>query len=250
MARRLSLLAPILLAAIFLLAGGAARAQEPLVADLSQHLIAITAGFTGAEVLLFGATEGEGDIVVVVRGPDTTTVVRRKSRELGIWINSAQATFTGVPAFYRLAASRPLDEILSPQLQARHQLGIANLRFSTARARSPQDVAEFRNGLLRNREREGLFTAEVGPVTFLQRLFRAPIRLPANVPTGRYQVHTLLVRNGEVVAEQVTPMFVDKAGVGALVYEFAHREPAIYGILAVLVAISAGWAASAVFRRG
>ena len=34
---------------------------EPLVADLSNHLIAITTGFTGAQVLLFGATDGPGD---------------------------------------------------------------------------------------------------------------------------------------------------------------------------------------------
>ena len=50
--------------------------------------------------------------------------------------------------------------------------------------------------------------------------------------------------------KQVTPMFVSKIGVGADVYEFAHRHAAIYGILAVLIAAGAGWAASAVFRRG
>jgi uncharacterized protein (TIGR02186 family) len=246
MARRLA----VLLAALVLFAAPDARAQQ-LVADLSQHLIAITTGFSGTEVLLFGATEGEGDVVVVVRGPDTNTVVRRKSRELGIWVNSAQVTFTGVPAFYRIASSRPLDEIASPQVRARHQLGIENLRFNTLRAPSPQEVAEFRTGLLANREREGLFGSDPGHVTFLgQRLFRAPFQLPANVPTGNYQVHALLIQNGDVVAEQVTPMLVSKIGVGADVFEFAHRAPAIYGILAVLVAISAGWAASAVFRRG
>jgi uncharacterized protein (TIGR02186 family) len=245
MARRL------LLALVLLLAAATAHAQQPLVADLSQHLIAITTGFSGADVLLFGTTEGEGDVVVVVRGPDTNIVVRRKSREVGIWVNSTQMTFTGVPAFYRVASSRPLAEITLPQVQARHQLGIENLRFNTLGNATPQEIADFRAGLLRNREREQLFAAEPGPVTFLgQRLFRAPFRLPANVPTGVYQVHTLLIQNGDVVAEQVTPLFVSKSGVGADVFEFAHRQPVIYGILAVLIAIGAGWAASAVFRKG
>jgi uncharacterized protein (TIGR02186 family) len=245
MARRL------LLALFLMLAAGTAHAQQPLVADLSQHLIAITTGFSGADVLLFGTTEGEGDVVVVVRGPDTNIVVRRKSREVGIWVNSAQMTFTGVPAFYRVASSRPLAEITLPQVQARHQLGIENLRFSTLGNATPQEIADFRTGLLRNREREQLFATEPGPVTFLgQRLFRAPFHLPANVPTGAYQVYTLLIQNGDVVAEQVTPLFVSKSGVGADVFEFAHRQPVIYGILAVLIAIGAGWAASAVFRKG
>jgi hypothetical protein len=37
--------------------------------------------------------------------------------------------------------------------------------------------------------------------------------------------------------------------VGADIYEFAHDRAAIYGLLAVLVAVLAGWAAGAVFRR-
>ncbi|NNE84205.1 MAG: hypothetical protein HKN28_09575, partial [Alphaproteobacteria bacterium] len=52
--------------------------STPLVADLSENLIAITTGFTGTEVLLFGATEGVGDIIVVVRAPESQVVVRRK----------------------------------------------------------------------------------------------------------------------------------------------------------------------------
>ena len=58
-----------------LLAAGGASAEEAktvaasLVADLSSHLIAITTGFTGTEVLLFGAKEGPGQVVMIVRGP-------------------------------------------------------------------------------------------------------------------------------------------------------------------------------------
>ena len=42
---------------------------QGLVADASRHLVAITTGFVGTKVLLFGATEGEGDVIIVVRGP-------------------------------------------------------------------------------------------------------------------------------------------------------------------------------------
>jgi hypothetical protein len=52
-----------------------------------------------------------------------------------------------------------------------------------------------------------------------------------------------------VIGAQTTPMFVNKVGVGADIYEFAHDRAAIYGLLAVLVAVLAGWAAGAVFRR-
>ena len=48
---------------------------DPLVVDLSNHLVAITTGFTGTKVLLFGAVEDEGDVIVTVRGPDQDMVV-------------------------------------------------------------------------------------------------------------------------------------------------------------------------------
>ena len=71
-----------------------------LVADLSKDLIAITTRFTGAEVLLFGSTNGIGDIIVVVRAPESQVVVRRKKRTGGIWINSDRVIFKNVPGFY------------------------------------------------------------------------------------------------------------------------------------------------------
>ncbi|HEX7967714.1 MAG TPA: TIGR02186 family protein, partial [Stellaceae bacterium] len=58
--------------ALALLAGtaGPARAAEPLIADLTSHFIAITTGFTGTNVVLFGATDGSGDVIAIVRGPE------------------------------------------------------------------------------------------------------------------------------------------------------------------------------------
>ena len=55
-------LIPVLLVLMF--TTGAARA-ESLVADLSSHLVAITTGFTGTDLLLFGAMDAEGDVVMI-----------------------------------------------------------------------------------------------------------------------------------------------------------------------------------------
>jgi hypothetical protein len=49
----------------------------PLVADLSKHLVAITTGFAGTDVLLFGAIDEPGDVVVIVWGPPQEVVMHR-----------------------------------------------------------------------------------------------------------------------------------------------------------------------------
>lgn len=103
---------------------------------------------------------------------------------------------------------------------------------------------------MRSKTDEGLFVTEAGQVRFLgERLFRTNIRFPANVPTGTYTVDVFLVRDGEVVAAQATPLVVSKIGVGADMADIAHRYAAIYGIIAVLVAGMAGWLAGIIFRR-
>ena len=57
-------------------------AATALVADLSRDHIEITTSFSGTRLLLFGATEGVGDVVVVVRGPNRREVIRKKERVL------------------------------------------------------------------------------------------------------------------------------------------------------------------------
>lgn len=239
----------LLLAACILFASGPARAQA-LIADLSSHLIAITTGFAGTELLLFGATEGEGDVVVIVRGPEGETSVRRKARVAGIWINRDELRFSGVPTFYRIAASKPLADFVPAALRQRHQIGVDFLRLQPQREVNSEEAAAFRAGMVRNKEAQKLYEPEVGRVNFLgSRLFRTRILFPANVPTGSYSVEVLLIRGGQVIAAQTTPMFVSKVGFGADIYDFAHAWAAVYGLLAILLAVLAGWAAGVIFRK-
>ena len=229
-----------------------ARADtDTLVADLSQHLVAITTGFAGTDVLLFGAIEGKGDVVVIVRGPDRPVIMRRKSRILGVWINTARMTFQRVPSFYAVASSRPLGEIAAETVLARHEMGIQYLRLDLPRAKaSPNVAAAWRAGLIRNHQRDGLYQPEIAPVRFLgNRLFRAKIHLPANVPTGTYQVQVFLLQDGRAVSAQTTPLSVSKVGTQAVIFDFAQQNSAWYGLIAIMVALMAGWLGHMAFRK-
>jgi uncharacterized protein (TIGR02186 family) len=82
------------------------------------------------------------------------------------------------------------------------------------------------------------------------RLFRTELHFPANVPTGTYMVEVYLFRDGQVTSAEIVPLTISKIGIGAEIYDFAHGPLALlYGVLAVLLAASAGWLAGAVFRR-
>ncbi|MEQ9639740.1 MAG: TIGR02186 family protein [Alphaproteobacteria bacterium] len=239
----------LMLAAAALVLTRPASAQ-PLVADLSDHLIAVTAGFSGTDVLLFGATDGAGDVVVVVQGPEERLTVRRKDRVVGIWLNQDSMSYERVPSLYFVASNRPLAEIAPKTGLARHRIGVDHILLRPVERDTAAAEAAFAAALIRNKQAQGLYSHAPGQVVFLGgQLFRADVSFPANVPTGSYSVTVYLFREGRLVGAQSTPLVVSKIGIGARIYDFAQQQSALYGIAAILMALAAGWLAGAVFRR-
>lgn len=229
--------------------------QTPLIADLSEHQIQITTGFVGTDVLLFGTVEPGSDVVVVVRGPEEGTAVWRKARYAGVWVNDRRVIFERVPSFYAVRSNAPLGEIAAETTRTRHGMGAEFLRLRPSREDveevTQEEIAAFRQALIRNKEREGLFATTGDHITFLGgQLFRTRLHFPANVPTGFYDVEVFMLQEGRVVHAQTTPLIVRKAGLGADVFFFAHNYSAAYGVIAVILAVSAGVLAAFVFRKG
>jgi uncharacterized protein (TIGR02186 family) len=238
-------------AAAFFLAP--APAEEELVSGLSQDAIQITSTYTGTDLTVFGAVarppEGEtNDIVVVVRGPDTSITVRRKDRIAGIWINDSSAKLDGMASYYFLAATRPLVEISADTVLGRYELGLNTLE--PVRSRSDGPVTPYRNALVRRMSAHGMYTEDGGGVEMLSpTLFRVHVPLPAAAPRGQYNVSVYLFRGGTVISAQSTPLFVDQTGFERRVFAFAHHRPFAYGLFAVVMALFVGWLAAVAFRK-
>jgi len=236
--------------AVGLAATSPSFATERLVADISSKTIAITSSFAGAELLLFGASQGPGDVVVRVRGPAQTMVVRRKSRVAAVWINRDSVLLKDVPSYYAIASSAPLADILPEE--ERRRLGLASefLEFAAATPIAAAELTTYREALVRNKKRVGLYREAEGGVRFLESiLFRTMVIFPANAPIGAYQVDVYLVRDGRIISSESTPLYISKSGIERAVFDFANDTPFLYGIVAVLMALVAGWLASLVARR-
>lgn len=223
---------------------------DPLVVDLSSHVVAITSGFTGANLLLFGAVESDGDVVVVIRGPSQNELIRRRERLLGLWINRHQAVISGAPAYYQLASTRPLDEIAQPAMLDRHALGIDHLSLQIRRKDDEKTDEDYRSALVRIKKQRGLYGDQSGNISLLGgRLFRTEMTFPANVPVGIYTAEVYLVKDGEIVSAQTTPLIISKSEFGARTFDIAIHHSALYGLGAVALAMLAGWLAALAFRR-
>lgn len=248
MARRFAI--PLLLTT--LMAALPARAED-LVSGISQDVIQITSNYTGTSIVVFGAIErplgSDGrDIVVVVRGPATTLTVRKRERIAGIWVNSDAARLVGMPSYYYMASTRPLEAIAKPADLTRYSIGVQHLM--PQRIVSHHDPHAFEQAALRHLERQNLYTEAPGSIDFLsETLFRTRVPVPAGVVRGQYNVEVYLFRGGQVVSAQSTPLFIDQTGLERRLFNFASNSPAWYGLAAVAMSILLGWISSVLFRR-
>ena len=247
-------------ALLLLLAPLALGAAEPkLVPDVSQSRIDIQYSFTGAELLLFGAIVYPGgrppregaEIVVVVKGPVQPLVLREKQKVAGIWMNVESARFRSAPAFYAVASSRPLAEMVDERTAAIYELGLQNLQLSPGTGAAPDVQRRFEAGLIDLMQRHQLYFEDPKGVQISEGvLYRARVNIPARVPVGNYTAETFLIRDGRVLAGAVREIQIEKLGFERFVATAADRWSLTYGLVAVSLSLFLGWSASAFFRKG
>jgi uncharacterized protein (TIGR02186 family) len=73
--------------------------------------------------------------------------------------------------------------------------------------------------------------------------------VPGEVARGQYNVEVYLLRDGEVVSAQSTPLFIDQTGIERRLFNLAHNAPLAYGLICVFMAMLLGWISSVLFRR-
>lgn len=239
----------------------AARAER-LVSSLSNHRVLITSSFAGEELVIFGAVEPDSgtalrrrtyDLVVTVTGPRQPIVTRRKERVLGIWVNADSRVFVNPPSYLAVLTNRPVEQIAAPDVLRRLQVGLDNFLLPQQIGTDTADVVAsdpFRTAFLRLKMEQGLYYQQPNAVTFLTpTLFRATIPLPANVPTGSFEVDVKLFADGGLIARTGSALEVIKAGFEQFVADAARNDGLAYGFATAAMALLTGWLASVVFRR-
>lgn len=227
---------------------------KPLVADISDRSVMIDSRFSGIDLLLFGARNDPGDIVVVMRGPEGHYVVRKKERIAGIWVNRKQVYFENVDGFYAVASSSPLDDLKNQHLLNTLEIGMEQLpqtlKNKAIRNSNANRDGAFSNALLDYKQKHRLYSTSIGKISFIEEiLFRTLIPIPDNIPRGTYLAEIYLLSDGQLSGLQTTPIVVDKTGFDAVMYDFAYQHSFLYGIIAIAMALGAGWLAGVIFKK-
>lgn len=233
---------------------------EKLEIGISTDEISITSDFRGADLTIFGAidgfeasllAQGKYNIIVTLEGPKDNATVRKKERVFGIWVNTRSMTFKLVPEAYSLSSTRDIAAIAPPRDIANMGIGVDHMRLvPLGFFGDGSNLGEFRNAFRRIREESGVYQRDPGGVQFISSsLFKASVRLPANVPNGIHVVRGYLFRDGVFVTAKALPLRVVKTGLEQAITRAAHEQPIVYGLFAVALAVITGWGASLLFRK-
>lgn len=226
---------------VMLLMAVPAQADTNVVADLSEDFVGVKEGFNGARLTVFGVLKSKADVAIVLEGPPETSSVRMKARNYGLWMNGEPRIIAPMPSFYAVLSSRPIGKIVKEKIAQRYALTPEFLPFG----KTPHG-----GGLVSVKEAQKLYQFDPQGVKIMgNKLFRADIQLPANVPIGNFKAHIYEFANNELLASRTETLKVAQVGINDRISSLAHERPGLYAILCLFLSITVGGSVTYIFRK-
>ena len=235
-------------AALLLFASGA----WALTCRVQPERVAIGSGYHGTPIRIDGEYAGAPDLIVEILSPPEKTELKYKGKAAGfLWMKQGSMTFENLPAIYMLFSTAPLNELLQPDVQAEQEIGYAALKKRAVihTRKKNFDRQRWINEFFRFKEDERLYVIEPGFIQRSQGRYQLAIDWPYQAPPGDYIIKVLAVEKGAVKARSACRIRVENAGLVRQLSGLARERPALYGLLAILVAIAVGIGVGVVFKR-
>lgn len=248
------------LAALLVLAWASAAfgAQSDMVTDYSQQSIKVDVRFHGERIYFFGTVpDPKADVVVKLIPIHSAPIqLTRKGKVVLFWMGVKQFEVQKLPFLYKIHSSRPLKEVLTPEVAAKYRLGYQTLKedmelklIKGVAASDDRDV--MFQGFVELKEKFNLYRVAENRIRIRKgRLFEHYFTFPDKAKEGDYLVESYAIKDGRVIAVSRDKITVQKVGITAWLYRTAQENGLLYGVIAVVIALGAGLLVGMVFKGG
>jgi uncharacterized protein (TIGR02186 family) len=237
-----------------LFSGGSAWA---LTTEVTPQNIPINLLYHGAQVSLKGESDVNDDLIVRISSEPTEAHMKYKGKAAGLfWMKMGDMSFEHVPSLYLLYSSRALDSLLQEDEQIKEGIGFESIKADTKVESSIAEMDEDRwiGEFIKFKEAEKLYQIQEGAITRRHGTqgneYQLDISWPFQAPPGTYTIEVLAVRDGNLVNRTETSLTVARTGIVGKLSDLAFNHAAAYGIISVIVAMAAGFAVGALFKKG
>ncbi|MGD0826965.1 MAG: TIGR02186 family protein [Desulfobaccales bacterium] len=255
------------LVVLFLAGGspGATRAatpetQEKVVTAASKNLIDIDLSYRGDQIYFFGVSPVEDcDLIIRLTAEKSEKVKLSVKGRMGpFWMSVKQYEVSNAPFIYKIHSTRPVDQIVSPETAQELGLGYVavqkQMKLHLIRGEAAADDADLVfKGLVKIKEEANLYSIVPGPQGLEiaeGRLFKHYFRFPPAATEGRYVVESFAFLHGQQVGYGRDVIQIKKVGLERWLTSVSQNHPALFGIMAVFVALAAGLLVGMIFKKG
>jgi hypothetical protein len=180
-----------------------------------------------------------------------------KGKAAGLfWMKMGDMSFEHVPAAYLLASSKSLETLLPVHERVKEGIGFEAIKANAKMESSAQNMDPDRwiDEFVKFKKAEKLYLMQEGTITRSQGTqgseYKLDINWPYQAAPGTYTVDVLAVRDGKIIDRSETSITVERSGIVAWLSDLAFNHAAIYGLLAIVIAMAAGFAVGALFKGG
>ena len=230
------------------------QSRESLLTDIVDEDINITASFDGAKIIIYGAVDKKlyKDTILIINviGPSNHLKIRNKEKYLGVWLaGKDEIEFMDAPGYYAIATNNDNYTNLDANVLKNLQIGWENLNMNLNYS-DIKKIDSYKNNLKIFYKNRGLYHLNHNIDVLRETLFRAEFILPPITPVGIYTIKSFLINNdGKLISSWNNSVKVSKDGMAEDLYDLSIEHPFLYGLLAALGALIAGYIGSEIFRR-
>jgi uncharacterized protein (TIGR02186 family) len=204
-----------------------------------------------------GVPDPSADVIVKLTSTEHVPLsVNRKGRVALVWMNVKQFTVTGLPLLYKIHSTKPINQILSPELAS--DLGIGydvlkkRMQLKLVRGKAEaDDLDTVFDGILQLKKEANLYNIDEKRIEITGgKLFKHYFRFPAAAKEGTYKAESYIFRQGRLVGKGVDEVRIQKKGIEATFTNLAYNHPVLYGVVALVVALGMGLLVGFIFKKG
>ena len=238
-----------------------AAAPQPvsIPLKLSPDVIQMSTFYNGAPIRMEGTAPGGSKIMIVLRGVEKDELFNKKGRVGPIWVNTDKVHVTGTPSLFLRFSSEDVHTFLSHEMIDAYALDEASIKkrmqIRTSKGQpDPQYWEVLANSYLDLKKSDGNYRRVADRVHVTEGAdglthYTLAFNWPKTAPPGSYQIEVYACRDGAIVGHGGAVLRLVEVGFPAFMVNLAHTHPYGYGLLAVLMAVIAGFGIDAIASR-
>jgi hypothetical protein len=202
--------------------------------------------YKSGQVRVTGISDRGTALVIVVWGAEEAETFNVKGREGPIWVNVGKAKISGVPSLFLCFSPQSVRSFLSGEIVEQYGFDLVSLKKQMRIEPSRMDRDFIRTNFLKLKTDEDSYrfadgVVKMGDPSGDGTPYTAEFNWPKKAPPGSYEVQVYEAREGSIVRESRAPLTAVEVGFPALMSSMARNRAALYGLLAVLVTMLAGF---------